>query len=60
MWLILCRYGTYSGARHVVVLVPDGDVISTVDEHAGRSLGQGEHRQGVKNDLPRWYKMGPY
>ena len=26
------------GARHVVVLVPDGDVISTVDEQAGVSI----------------------
>lgn len=44
LWGMPCRYKISSGARHVVVLVPDGDVISTVDEHAGRSQG-----------LPSWY-----
>ena len=28
------------GIRHVVVVVPDGDVISSVDEHAGKTLGR--------------------
>lgn len=44
LWGMPCCYKISSGARHVVVLVPDGDVISTVDEHAGRSQG-----------LPSWY-----